>query len=184
VIFYTWEVMGVKKRRLPNLFNPDGNPASITINGLAIDLTDPEVNCRLNLIRTYPPSVINEFLDKLSKIIDKYIVVKTEKEKEETLYGPIKILQSAKIVLQNKLFDEKESTKATVKNYTTNVVLNHKDAVAMREILTLIVAMLEQAEAKMTGHGNDALVETICETFWDHLRKNPAKNANEVSLTH
>jgi hypothetical protein len=40
----------------------------------------------------------------------------------------------------------------------------------MRERLTLNVAMLEQAEAKVTGHGNDlpfndALAETICETF-------------------
>ncbi len=25
---------------------------------------------------------------------------------------------------------------------------------------------------------------SVCETFWDHLRKKPAKNADEVSLTH
>ncbi len=54
----------------------------------------------------------------------------------------------------------------------------------IRDILTLNVAILEQAEAKVTGHGNDALVETICETFWDHLQKYSAKNADEVSLTH
>jgi hypothetical protein len=41
----------------------------------------------------------------------------------------------------------------------------------MREILTLNVAMLEPAESKVTGHGNDALVETICETIYNYLNK-------------
>ncbi len=68
-------------------------------------------------------------------------------------------------MLQNKLFDEKESIKATIKIYTTNILLNHKDAVTMREILTLNIAMLEQAKAKVIDHENDALVETMCETF-------------------
>jgi hypothetical protein len=84
----TWEIMGVKKGRLPNLFNPDETPSPMTINGIEIDLTDPDVIHRLNLIKTYPPSVINESLDKLSKIIDKYIVVKAEKKRVESLYGP------------------------------------------------------------------------------------------------
>jgi hypothetical protein len=70
--------------------------------------------CRLNLIRTYPPSVINESLDKIFKIIDKYIVVKAEKKREEALYGPAEVLQSTKIVLQNTLFDENETIKTTL----------------------------------------------------------------------
>jgi hypothetical protein len=32
-------------------------------------------------------------LDKISKVIDKYIVVKAEKKKDKTLNGPIEILQ-------------------------------------------------------------------------------------------
>lgn len=180
----TWEIMGVNKGRLPNVFKPDGTPASMTINGIVIDPSDLEVSRKLNLIRNYPPSVINESLDKIAKITDKYLVVKAEKKRPESLYGPIENLQSAKIVLQNKLFDEKELIKAMIKKWTTNIVLDHNSAITMRETLKRYVAMLEQAESKVTGYGNDALVETICETFWDHLRKYPAKNADEVSLTH
>ncbi len=53
-----------------------------------------------------------------------------------SLYGAIKILQSAKILMQNLLFDEKEAIKDAIKSQTTKIVLNHKDAVAMRETLT------------------------------------------------
>ncbi len=58
----TWENMGVKKGRLPNLFNPDGTPSVMTINGIEIVLADPDVIRKLNLIRMYLPSVINESL--------------------------------------------------------------------------------------------------------------------------
>ncbi len=50
--------------------------------------------------------------------------------------------------------------------------------------MTLNVTMLEQTEVKVTGHRNDALVETICDIFWDCLQKHQASNADEVSLTH
>ncbi len=77
--------------------------------------------------------------------------MKAEKKRPESLYGPIENLQSVKIVLQNKLFDEKELIKAMIKKWTTNIVLDHINAVTMRETLKRFVAMLEQAESKVTG---------------------------------
>ncbi len=156
----------------------------MTIHGIEIDPSDPDASSKLNLIKNYPPSVINESLDKIAKTTDKYLVAKAEKKRPESLHGPIENLQSAKIVLQNKLFDENEFIKAMIKKWTTNIVLDHNNAVTMRETLKrYVTSMLEPAESKVTGYGNDALVETICEMFWDHLQKYPAKNADEVSLT-
>ncbi len=71
--------MGINKGRLPNLFNPDETPAPMTINGIEIEPTDPDVIHKLNLTRNYPLSVINESLDKIAKTTDKYLVVKARR---------------------------------------------------------------------------------------------------------
>ncbi len=47
----------------------------------------------------------------------------------------------------------------------------------MRVSFRLNIAMLKQAEAKVTGQGNDELFVTIIDTFWEHLQKHPATNA-------
>ncbi len=56
------------------------------------------------------------------------------------------------IRLQNLLFVKNKEIQNEIKNWSTTLVLNHEDAVEMRESLKLSVAMLEQAEAKVTGH--------------------------------
>ncbi len=50
--------------------------------------------------------------------------------------------------MQNLLFVEKAKIFCDIKNFTTNIVLNHKNSIEMRESLMLNIAMLEQAKAK------------------------------------
>ena len=180
----TWEAMGLLPGRLPSLYYSDGSEACMTMNGLEIDLMHDEVIRRLDQIRNYPPSVLSESLEIISKAINKYIIVKVDTNRETSLYGAIEVLQDAKITLQNLLFEEKAEIKSEIKTHTTNIVLKHDQAVNMRQTLRLYIAMLEQAEAKVAGHGNAELADSIIDNFWDHLRKSKPTTADAVSLTH
>ena len=179
----TWEIMGISQGRLPSLYNPDGSEAYMTMNGLPVDLTDDKTIRRLDQIRNYPSSIVNESLEVISKTINKHFKSKVEKKKETCLYGAIETFQEAKITLQNLLFVEKAKIMKDINDITSKIVLDFKSAAEMRDSLTLNIAMLEQAEAKVTGYGNDERAVMIIDNFWDHLRNHPITTPDAVSLT-
>ena len=178
----TWQTMNVSKGRLPSLYYSDGTEIPMTMNGIPIDLTNDETARKLNQIRNFPASLVNEGLEVISKTINKHFIVKIERKKDTCLYGAIETFQEAKITLQNLLFAGKAKMISTIKDLTTNIVLTHKDALEMKESLTLNIAMLEQAEAKVNGSRNDEIVVAIVDNFWDYFRNNSNTSPDAVSL--
>jgi hypothetical protein len=174
--------MNVSKGRLPSLYYSDGTEIPMTMNGIPIDITNDETARKLNQIRNFPASLVNEGLEVISKTINKHFIVKIERTKDTCLYGAIETFQEAKITLQNLLFAGKAKMISTIKDLTTNIVLTHKDALEMKESLTLNIAMLEQAEAKVNGSRNDEIVVAIVDNFWDYFRNNSSTSPDAVSL--
>ncbi len=80
--------------------------------------------------------------------------MKIERKKDTCLYGAIETFQEAKIKLHNLLF------------------AGQAKMLEMKESLTLNIAMLEQAKAKMNGARNDEIVVAIVDNFWDYFRNN------------
>ncbi len=95
-------------------------------------------------------------------------------------FVPIEILQSTKILTQNLLFDKKEAIKTMIMNYTTTIVLNHKDAVAMREIST---PCSNKPKQRWQGMEMMDWLKQYVTLFLEYLWKHPASNADELSLT-
>ena len=67
----TWEVIGIRKGSLPLISYIDPitgieQEAPMTMNGIEIDPTDPEVIRRISALKTYPTSVMSEYLKRIS----------------------------------------------------------------------------------------------------------------------
>ena len=74
----SWEVMGIKKGTLPLILSTDPRTgeeyeAPMTMNGIEIDPTDPEVIRRISALKTYPTSVMSESLDMIKQVFETYI---------------------------------------------------------------------------------------------------------------
>ena len=111
----SWEVMGIRKGALPLIlstdpYTGDEYEAPMTMNGIEIDPTDPEVISRISALKTFPTSVMSESLDMIKQAFETYINDEDRlirKTTEDSKFEALERIQRAYIMPQNYLLLDK-----------------------------------------------------------------------------
>ena len=176
----SWEAMGVFKGKLPStmIIDQHGNEAYpyMTMNGLLIDPTSPELIARMRQLRLFSPSAMLPTLEQIKAMYGEYFDDENPTFRNRGPFPILDKIQSLRIRLQNLLFQELSEIDAEVKTTCMTVVRSHKEAVAMKDSLELSIAMLELADNKVSKTFDHDTANRIIDSYRAGLRKAEFEN--------
>jgi hypothetical protein len=173
----TWEVMGIRKGSLPLISYIDPmtgieDEAPMKMNGIEIDLMDPEVISRISALKTYPTSVMSQSLDTIKQGFETYINDEDRqirKSNDDSKFEVLERIQQTFIILQNSLFLDKRKTYDRPKKLTGQMITSRDAALTWKEAIELNLGMFERAKCKTTKHYDHELSSEVVDSLWSQL---------------
>ena len=182
----TWEKLGITKGCLPNIVYLDEDTgeeyeAFITMNGLEIDIENEEYIRKINTLISFQHTMVHEAMQEATNIFNKFFASEERdmKQKPTTLFPIIEKIQHVYIVLQNAMFLNRQAIKREVNTQSLKIPTNRQEAINMKDVLQLNLAMLEKAECKPTRSSDQGIVDDIIRNHKTGMTK--TKYANEFA---
>ena len=177
---HSWEAVGVCKGKLASTSmidqHGDETVPYMLMNGVLIDENSPEFIAKMNQIIMFPPAAMLQGLEQIELAFNEFF----ENDNHTFRYkGPFSMLdrvQSRKIRLQNILFQSKPMIDAEIKTICSTMVQTHQQALDMKQKLELSIAMLEQADNKITKTHDQDIANRIIDSFRAGLRNAAFQN--------
>jgi len=164
----TWEVMGINKGCLPNIVYVDPvtgveYEAYMTMNGLEVDPETEEYKRMIATLTSFPASMVHEAMQVANDIYKEYFEGEERdyNKSPQTIFEVIEKIQNVLIALQNTLFLHRQEIKKVVQDQLAKIPTSRQEAMDMKDILQLHIAMLEKAECKPTRSGDQEMVDEI-----------------------
>ena len=170
----SWEASGIRKGMLPRHVSDPytgvvGEPY-MTMNGVIVNPTSPEVISSMQFLITFPGSALLEALGVIEDVFEKYIDDEEGTKKSDNgPFGVLTRLQRAEITLQNLLFIARNKITERINTATKSMVTNRDEAVKWMQKLQLSIGMAERAQPLLYQSSDHSVASAIIDSMWDQL---------------